>query len=1213
MPVRLKKFLLFALVLGFLALATLPWWLGVALRPVAKFAGAEFGRYERRGYTRFQLHEVRFAREGFVVTVERAEADSPLVWAMRRLRGIEPVIDVAGWRLAGSPKAAPTGPSMVAGLADLQAVIARVLPRVLFWVPQARLVDGIVQGYGPEIRVATAGWNQTGLLFKGVALADHAFDGTVSFADDGVTLRVEVPAEDAHADFRLRGGELTGSLQWRNQTVRVEAAFPARGWQPQTATLVADSLNVPAELVRLAPAYVSAQGSVRAEWHDGNWRLDLEARATPNENTHPPPLSAQVAAHGDLHELTVDALHVDAPFALARLSAPVTISLTRPSPEQHARLEIESDLAKIPWIRAQGRATGTVEATALQQGARLGFALDFADVVFGEFSLPLARARGDLQWPQLTIESLAVEMSPSDRLALSGRLDLASRELAGVSVQAEVSPEPFARWLPAGLAWEKATVEATVDGPLTQPRHQGRLMVHGLSYAPLHPLDGEAQWRGQGRTLDEANVRIKAGESSLQFAGRVDDTGVDLRETRWEFADQPTWQLTKPARISWASPWRVGEFHLSGPDGHLQLQATGGTAAAFAIDAANFASTRLTDWITLPGPAWRIESLQGKGRAQEGRLLFDAKLAAGVSKDAIAANLRLAVRAEADGLHITELSVVDGTRALTRATGRLPVTWLIDPSLQWQVNENAPLELSAAVDADSPLWSVLGAYADIDMEQPNLELVLRGTLGRPDGRVQLRAEAIRNTGRPDLPLPEITGLRLDADLRRDALTVSALTARIDGQAAEGSGILPMDDARWRQLWRTPAQLDWTPASGKLTLADADLAVFARRLPEVLAPQGRLGAHLELAPGGRWQGALRLTGGATRPLPPFGTLQDINADLRLNDSTLTITSLNGRLGGEPVTVAGTLSRTNDGTWLPALTLRGSNLPLVRSPGLLVRTDLDLRTDPSADGNVRLGGSVTVRDCLVLASLASLLPSGARGAARTPPYFAVEAARFRDWPIEIELRGERAVRVRTAVFQGTSTPRFRLTGTLGEPRAVGQLTVDEGRVLFPFATFTIQQGAVRLSEADPFTPQISAHATTRRHGYDLTLEAGGTPAAPTLTFSANPALEAADVLMMITTGQPPETDAAGLNTQQRLARFGTFLGRGLIQEFGLGGDDRLEITTGEEVSRMGRETYRIEYRVNDRWFLTGEYDEYDHYNAGVRWRVHTAGGPADEASR
>lgn len=1212
MKSRALKLFLILTALGLLALATLPWWLGMALPPVAKFVGAEFARYEHQGYARFQLHGVRFAREGFVVTADRIDADSPLVWAVRRLRGGEPVIHASGWRFARLPRVS-AGSSQIAGLPDLEAVMARILPRVMFWVPQARLTDGAVQGYGPEIRLAAVDWSQAGLRFTGLTLAGHALDGTLRVASDGTSLQMEAPAEGARAEFLLGGEDLTGELHWHGQTARLRASFPARGWQPHAATLVAENVTVPGELVRLAPAYTTAQGSVQAEWREGRWHLNLDARANPDEKVKPPTLAAQLVAHGDLRELTIDALHLDAPFAQARLSAPVTIAFTGPSPEQNARLEIAADLAKIPWIKAQGRATGTVEATAVQQAARLAFALDFTDVVLGELALPLAHARGDLQWPQLTIESLTVEMPPADRLRLSGRLDLAARELAGVTLQAEAGSGPFARWLPAGLVWEKATVEGTVEGPLAQPRHTGRLIVQGLSRPPLHPVAGEAQWRGRGQALDDATVRVEAGESVLQLAGRVDDTGVDLREARWEIADQPAWELTKPSRISWAAPWRVEDFHLRGADGHLLLRATGGAEAAFALDAAHFGSARLADWITLPGPAWHVESLQADGGARDGRLLFTANLAAGVTKDSMAANLRLAVQAEPDGLHITELTVVDGARALTRATGRLPLTWRLAPAPRWQVDDNAPLEFSATVDADSPLWSVLGGYADIGLEQPNLELALRGTLGRPDGRVRLRADMVRNTGRPDFPLPEITGLRLDAELRRDALTLSSLTARLDGQAVEGRGVLPMDDARWLQLWRTPAQLDWTPASGRLTLADADLALFARRLPEVLAPQGRLSAHLELESGRRWQGALRLTGGATRPLAPFGTLQDINADLRLEDTTLTITALNGRLGGEPVTVAGKLSRAKDGAWEPALTLHGNNLPLVRSPGLLVRTDLDLRADPSSAGTVRLAGTVTVRDCLVLASLASLLPSGARGTARTPPYFEVEAAPFRDWPIEIELRGERAVRVRTAVFNGTSTPRFRLTGTLGEPRAVGQLTVDEGRILFPFATFTIQQGTVRLSEADPFTPQISAHATARRHGHDLTLEAAGTPAAPTLTFSANPALEAADVLMMITTGQPPETDTAGLDTPQRLARFGTFLGRGLIQEFGLGGGDRLEITTGEEVSRMGRETYRIEYRVNDRWFLTGEYDEYDHYNAGVRWRVHTAGGPAGEETR
>ena len=44
-----------------------------------------------------------------------------------------------------------------------------------------------------------------------------------------------------------------------------------------------------------------------------------------------------------------------------------------------------------------------------------------------------------------------------------------------------------------------------------------------------------------------------------------------------------------------------------------------------------------------------------------------------------------------------------------------------------------------------------------------------------------------------------------------------------------------------------------------------------------------------------------------------------------------------------------------------------------------------------------------------------------------------------------------------------------------------------------------------------------------------------------------------------------------------------------------------STGEKISRQGRETYDIEYQLSDRWMLTGEYNEFDEYNAGVKWRV------------
>jgi translocation and assembly module TamB len=276
---------------------------------------------------------------------------------------------------------------------------------------------------------------------------------------------------------------------------------------------------------------------------------------------------------------------------------------------------------------------------------------------------------------------------------------------------------------------------------------------------------------------------------------------------------------------------------------------------------------------------------------------------------------------------------------------------------------------------------------------------------------------------------------------------------------------------------------------------------------------------------------------------------------------------------------------------------------------VRTDLDLRAQTPERGPTRISGRVELRDALVMADLAAILPGGQRGTARHPPYFSVPTDPFTRWPLDVRIGGSRAVRVRTTVFSGVATPNFHLTGTLGEPRAVGQLAVDEGRVIFPFASFGVQQGTVRLTEADPTQPQLAVNATARRMGYELRLEAGGTVSTPTLAFSSNPPLESADILLLVTTGQPPAEETAAPTGTQRLTRLGTFLGRGIFQNFG-GDEERLEITSGEQVSREGRETYRVEYKLREKLSLTGEYDEYDTYNAGVKYRIYTQEGARRE---
>jgi translocation and assembly module TamB len=180
-------------------------------------------------------------------------------------------------------------------------------------------------------------------------------------------------------------------------------------------------------------------------------------------------------------------------------------------------------------------------------------------------------------------------------------------------------------------------------------------------------------------------------------------------------------------------------------------------------------------------------------------------------------------------------------------------------------------------------------------------------------------------------------------------------------------------------------------------------------------------------------------------------------------------------------------------------------------------------------------------------------------------------------------------------------------------VGEVVIDEGEVLMPFASFTVKQGTMRITEENPHELTLFLRGTGRRYNYELTMEIAGTAEAPSVAFTSSPALDSEQLLLMVMTGAAPNNEIAYTSTQ-RFARLGTYLGQSLIG--GFGGDatsaDRLRIASGEKVSRQGRETYNVEYKLADRWKLVGEYDEFDDYNIGLKWRLYP-GKPAPEAPR
>lgn len=1209
---RWLKLLLLVLVVAGVGLVSLPWWLGAALRPALRARGVAFERYERTDYAHFRLHGMHYAGAGFSFSARQVQSLTPAAWLWRRLRGAEPMLLVEGWRVVRMSRSGSGPIKTTSGLPALQSTLQRLGPRLAYWLPQARLTAGELSGFGPPVTIASAVWQKSTLTVEGLHVANQNLSFVLAPTTDGaLVLTAHTAANDARLRLVWSGAEIKGEALLWDQILQLAARFPAAGWLPTEASAVAENWSVPAARLKLGAPYAEVRGEARLLWRNHAFELSASAKAGPaaDDKTKAPPFEASAKARGNLSELTLTAFHIDAPFATARLSAPVTFSLDRPLAAESAQLSVQADLSQMPWFEARGEVNGTVTVAGDSAAARQNFALKFSDVAVRDFTLKAAEARGTLTWPLLELTALKIQLDESSSLEAQGRVDWQTRELSGVALTAKLGPAWFAPWLPTDTTWTATEIAATAEGPLAAPRHQGSLKLSGVQHPPLHPLMLDATWQGTGTKAD-LTAHATTEKAALELAGTFEPHGLQLAKLHFVSGGLTGWQLAAPGRIVWSPVWQIDGLELAGPDNRLALKGRGGPEGFFELAIAHLPSSALEDWLHLTGPAWQLHVLQATGRVTDQVLVFDTTLTAQIEMSPQPAAVSLVAHGDARGIELKEFKVVESGRVLTQATGRLPLALMMTPAAHLRSDETAPLELSASTEPDSPVWATLAASTGLQLTAPAAKINLQGTLRQPVGELQINVTRLGATpGRFRFPLPDFDDLVLSVQFGREKVTVNDFSAKLDGQAVRASGQMPMDDAGWRQLLRAPADFDWRKAGARVEIPGADLAPLARRFPKLAAAQGQLRGHVELTPGGKFSGELHLTDAASRPITALGSFQDINADLTLADRVITLKKMTARLGGEPVTLDGTVTLVPGGPPRLALALKGTNLPLVRNTGLLLRSDVDLRATTDAAGLTRLSGALTVRDCLVLANLnlRTLLPSGRRGVTRQPPYFAVPVEPFRHWPLAVDIRAPGVVRVRTTVYNGTASAFFKLGGTLGEPRAVGQLTVDQGQVLFPFATFKVQQGVVRLREADPFHAIVSLNAISQRRDYQMRLEMTGELPAPNVTITSTPALEAAEVLLMVMTGQPPAGDVTGTRSSgQRFALLGAYLSRGLFQDLGFSGEDRLEISAGEHISRSGRETYGFEYRLGEKWSLQGEYDEFDAYNAGLKWRVYTQEG-------
>jgi translocation and assembly module TamB len=547
------------------------------------------------------------------------------------------------------------------------------------------------------------------------------------------------------------------------------------------------------------------------------------------------------------------------------------------------------------------------------------------------------------------------------------------------------------------------------------------------------------------------------------------------------------------------------------------------------------------------------------------------------------------------------------TSTVIVAHGSLPLT--ITPAVVsnlWEMREEAALDLHASIRPEAFFWQSVSELAGITLVDPTLELNLAGTWRSPQGRILARARelALQHSSLTNLALSD---LQLDLELDRQRARLAKGQVLVQGQLVSLNGELPLNDSSWKELFqkRLPS---WRQATARLRIDDAKLAAFAPMFPEVLAPQGEINVDVRLLPGADLEGTMTLRHARTQPLGNTAPIRDINVTLRFGKGELALENATANLSGATVELTGRADMRGTnwmGGELPpfALTLRGTSVPLARQPEYIIRSDIDLAVIKTNNAPPIVVGSAHLRDSFFLSDFTALVPK-IKAPAMRPPYFSIDNPTVSDWRLAVAVSGVRWLRVRTGVFNGEVTSNLHLEGTLKDPIAIGGVNVDSGLVRFPFANLELQQGLVTLTSQDPYHPQILVHATSRQFGYDIRMEITGSIDAPIVQFTSNPSLSSEQILLMITAGQLPQ-GALNLTPQQRAQTVAVFLGRDLLSRLGFGDqtEERLTITSGEEVSIQNRPTYRVQYKVAPRWSVIGEYDRFGDFNVGLKWRVYS----------
>ncbi len=1248
----LRCFFMAAAVLSLLALATHPWWLSWVAQRILEGQGLTVEQSTTRGYRELVWEGVQWELDEAALEADRLVITLPFAWVSTLLsmsNEIDPekaLLRVYGWRAVVNThregddqerveEPLPPG-EWIRRLQAVLTTVRKVLPTAvaedgrLSAAPTEWVVDralwaaGVFEIEAREEALPSPGrfslkarQTPSGMALSG-ASQDPAWpwilEGRIVVGEDGFQSFLQVQMEDLKVE---------GRAQWGNES-----------WIPRTGEMRAKGERVPLPLAEGIPDLQIARLDIESTWTGPNlWTLSGRGAGSVRDpdSGRWVPLSTDIRAEGDFERILVHEASIDSRFMLADLTLPLRINWPARSVESETEFSVVADLRRLPGKPIDARFDGTIKVAP--GAGPTGLWADLQGHVEGSWEGFEGSARiegsGFVDEVSLDLDQLTVWLPRGSIIEASGWYEFVGRRAEAAALTFDLVWEDFQTFEGVTDALpERIQGSITASGEWPNLQHVGNVQVERLKIPRLEPVRATAHWTGVG--IEAVDLKIEAGLLDSEQELRAD---VSVSEEDQEFVvGVKALQITdlwgakvlaelEPVSIEiptvivapkhdgaqvWAIRWTPLSIRLPGElSSAINISSGEFSPNTMRLDGfgiRNLDIPWLEGWIEASLPDIRIAQasfevettehggLTGRGRLDGGFLYLNSEY-----------QLSFDFHFGGDGIHFGRGSARLDAHEVFSAQGSLPVvlSWA-EGAVGVGVDYFQPLDLKLKADRMSGVGVLLEEFLNVELEGHEIDLAVSGTLRRPVGSFNLQVDRLSYSPTEAIPLDlERVHLSLTMEGRRAEVHEAQFAMRGVPETAQLTASL--ENINWEKILAGGLREAVEELSGRVGLQRFPFAAVSAFAPDLFEPRGQVAGTLHVHPGPEVTGEVVVTGVSLRPFEEGSSLREINASVAFAGAEVHFDEVHAMWNGRPVALGG---RADLSTWpnpVFSLSVKGENLDLVRRSELLLRSDVDVtitREVPEAPPLV--SGHLALRDSLFLQDLRDLIRPGAAGVRVQPPYFSVNQEPFRTWRLNISASGEDFLRLQSTVLRGTLSAAAQLGGTLGQPLLLGEASVDGGAIVFPFGRIELSQAEAIITIDRPHALQLFAQGSGHTFGHTINLHLGGTASRPTLELNSVPPLGQDAILLMLAAGTVHESEAGGAGA--RTGRVALFIGQDILSVLlGSEGGGNIRIRTGESSSQFGAEATSVEYILNERFSVIGEYNEYEDYNIDLKWRV------------